>query len=247
MELETKNTSSIKPKRKGKAKWLFQGVLWLMLVAAGTSVLVTISYRWINPPSSLLMVERYFFTKQTRFNPINKQWCNINSISPHMIQAVVAAEDNLFTSHYGFDFEAIKKVQKERLSGKRVRGASTISMQVAKNTFLWSERTWTRKVLEAGFTVLIETFWSKRRIMEVYLNVTEFGPSIYGVKAAALHYYKKQPHELTPNQAAMLATILPSPLNRNPLKPTKYMQTYQQRVLRNMQNIGKVNLLKPKY
>lgn len=246
MGVEIKNKSNIKPLRKGYSQWLFNGILWLLLVVAGASVLVTISYRWVNPPSTLLMVERYFFTKETRFNPINQQWCSIDSISPLMIQAVVAAEDNLFTSHYGFDFKAIKEAQKERLSGKRVRGASTISMQVAKNTFLWSERTWTRKVLEAGFTLLIETFWSKKRIMEVYLNVAEFGPSIYGIEAAALHYYKRQPYELTPNQVAMLATVLPSPLNRNPLKPTKYMQTYQQRVLRNMQNIGKVNLLKPK-
>ena len=244
MQLETKKMNSIKPMRKKYAQWLFQGILWMLIAAAGTSVFATIAYRWVNPPYSLLMAERYFLTNQTRFNPINQQWCSIDSISPHMIQAVIAAEDNLFTSHYGFDLEAIKKAREERLKGKRVRGASTISMQVAKNIFLWNGRTWTRKILETGYTILIETLWSKKRIMEVYLNVAEFGPSIYGIKAASIHYYNKQASDLTPNQAAMLATILPSPLKRNPLKPTKYMQSYQQRVLRNMQNIGKINLLK---
>jgi monofunctional glycosyltransferase len=113
-------------------------------------------------------------------------------------------------------------------------------MQVSKNVFLWHGRTWTRKALEAGFTILIESIWTKERIMEVYLNIAEFGPSIYGVEAASKRYYKKKSLKINRNEAAMLATVLPNPLKRNPTAPTQYMQTYQQRILRNMRNIGEV-------
>lgn len=218
----------------------------LLLSAASSSILIAIAYRWINPPSTWLMVERYFLDEGTRFEPIKKDWTPIDSISSHMVLAVVAAEDNLFLSHWGFDFKSIKEAREEMLNDRRVRGASTISMQVAKNVFLWHGRTWTRKVLEAGFTILIELFWTKQRIMEVYLNIAEFGPSVYGVEAASQHYYNRKALDLSPSQAALLTSALPNPLHRNPLKPTQYMRNYQQRILKNMRNIEKVDFKKTK-
>jgi len=230
--------------RESTVRWLLSG-LSLMLIAAAVSVLLmVIVYRWVNPPSTWLMVDRYFKGESTKYKPVKQDWVSINSIAPSMAQAVVAAEDNLFMVHWGFDFKSIQQARNEFQMGKRARGASTISMQVAKNVFLWHGRTITRKVLEAGFTVLIETFWSKRRIMEVYLNIAEFGPAIYGVEAASQEFFKKKSKDLTRNQAAMLTTVLPNPLRRNVISPTQYMRSYQQRVLRNMRNIGEVNLQK---
>jgi monofunctional biosynthetic peptidoglycan transglycosylase len=190
------------------------------------------------------MVERYFLGEGTRFEPTKQDWTPIDSISSHMVLAVVAAEDNLFLSHWGFDFKSMKEARDEMLSGKRVRGASTISMQVAKNVFLWHGRTWTRKVLEAGFTILTEVFWSKQRIMEIYLNIAELGPAIYGVEAASQQYFKRSAADLSRNQSALLTSVLPNPLHRNPSKPTQYMRSYQQRILKNMRNIEKVDFKK---
>ncbi|NHB67746.1 monofunctional biosynthetic peptidoglycan transglycosylase [Bacteroidales bacterium M08MB] len=230
------------PKRPSYSLWLLRGLAWLVLSAGLSTLLITAAYRWVNPPYTWLMVERYIWGDETRLKAIQHDWVNLDSIPNHMVLAVVAAEDNLFMTHWGFDFKSIKEAREEMLQGKRVRGASTISMQVAKNVFLWHGRTWTRKVLEAGFTILVEVIWGKQRIMEVYLNVAEFGPSIYGVEAASQEYFNRKASELTRQQAAMLTTVLPSPLRRNPAKPSQYMRTYQQRVLRNMNNIGEISL-----
>lgn len=228
-------------KRTNYSKWLVSLLFMLFLSAGISSILLTLAYRWVNPPLTWLMVDRYIDGKQTKLKPIEHKWVSIDSISPNMIQAVVAAEDNLFLSHWGFDYKSIKKARDEQKKGRRVRGASTISMQVSKNVFLWHGRTWTRKGLEAGFTILIEALWTKERIMEVYLNIAEFGPSVYGIEAASQKYFKKSAKNLTRNQSALLATVLPSPLKRNPNAPTQYMLNYQQRVLKNMRNIGQVN------
>jgi monofunctional biosynthetic peptidoglycan transglycosylase len=227
-------------RRKGYFSWLFSSLIILIIAVALSTFLIVLAYRWVNPSLTWLMVDRYIKGEKTRLNPIRQTWVSIDDISQHMYQAVVAAEDNLFMSHYGFDFKQIEDARKERERGIRVRGASTISMQVSKNVFLWHGRTWTRKVLEAGFTLTIETLWSKKRIMEAYLNIAEFGPSIYGVEEASQQYFKKEAKKLTRSEAAMLTTVLPNPLRRNPAKPSQYMRTYQQRVLQNMQNIEKV-------
>lgn len=188
------------------------------------------------------MVERYFFTKSTRKMPPKTIWMPLESISPHVIQAVVASEDNLFLTHRGFDLNAIKQAQEEIRKGKRFRGASTITMQTAKNVFLWNNRNWARKAMEAGFTWLIELLWGKYRIMEVYLNVIEMGAATYGVEAASQAYLKRPASEVTRNQAALMATVLPNPLKRNLAKPSPFMLRDRQRILRNMQNIGEVTL-----
>jgi monofunctional biosynthetic peptidoglycan transglycosylase len=140
--------------------------------------------------------------------------------------------------HNGFDFEAIKKAKNENSKGKKIRGASTISMQTAKNVFLWPKRSWVRKGFEAIFTVLIETFWGKQRIIEVYLNVAEFGKGIYGAEAASSIFLKVNSKKINRSQAALMAAVLPNPLIRNIAKPSAYIKTYQQRILRNMSNVG---------
>lgn len=230
-------------KRTSYFKWLVQCFYLLGVSAAFAVLILTLSYRWVNPPLTWLMVDRYLFNETTKFKTINYQWVDIDSVSPNIIQAVVAAEDNLFLTHWGFDYKSIKKARDDQKKGRRVRGASTITMQVAKNVFLWHDQTWIRKGFEAGFTILIEAFWTKKRIMEVYLNIAEFGPAIYGIEAASEKYFKKPPIKLTKSQSALLASVLPSPLKRNPKAPTQYMISYQQRVLRNMRNIGEVDLL----
>jgi len=234
--------SYIYPNRTNYFKWILMGLMILFISAFSSIILITISYKYVNPPLTWLMVERYFFNEKTKFSPIQNQTIQFESVSPNMVLAAIAAEDNLFPTHRGFDFESIREAREQQKLGKRTRGASTISMQVSKNVFLWHERTWTRKFLEAGFTVFIEAFWGKKRIIEVYLNVAEFGPAIYGIEAASREYHNKPSSKLTYNEAAMMATVLPNPLLRNPAKPSTYMLNYQQRILRNMQNLGDIDL-----
>ncbi|MFO8023013.1 MAG: monofunctional biosynthetic peptidoglycan transglycosylase [Perlabentimonas sp.] len=227
-----------------KTEWVLSGFLNIIFSAILTIIILTVAYNWVNPPYTWLMVYRYVKTEQTKLKPIRHSWVNIESVSPYVAQAAVAAEDNLFLSHRGFDINSIKEAREEMRKGIRTRGASTISMQVSKNVFLWHSKSWTRKIIESGFTILIETLWSKKRIMEVYLNVAEFGPSIYGVEAASEEYFKKSANELNKNEAALLVTVLPNPLRRNPKNPSNYMLNYQKRVRRNMYNIGDVTFNK---
>ncbi len=167
------------------------------------------------------------------------QWVALDEISPHLLQAVVAAEDQKFLSHQGFDFDEIEKVLDAK-KGKKIRGASTISQQTAKNVFLWTGRSWFRKGLESGITVLVEAVWGKPRILEVYLNSIEFGPGIFGAQAAAKHYFGISAAKLTPRQAAALAVVLPSPHRYSVLKPTAYLKQRQQWVLRQMRQLALV-------
>ena len=142
---------------------------------------------------------------------LSKDWKALEDISPHLQLAVVCSEDQNFLLHYGFDFKALKKAMLNNEKSKKIRGGSTISQQTAKNVFLWNGRNYVRKALEAYFTLLIETVWSKERIMEVYLNVIEFGDGIYGAEAAARHYFKKPAVQLSKEESAILASLLPNP------------------------------------
>ncbi len=171
---------------------------------------------------------------------IKKDWTSIDEISPNMVRAVVASEDNLFLQHNGFSVEDIKKALEHNQKGKRIRGGSTISQQTAKNVFLWPQRSWLRKGLEAYFTVLIEFFWSKERIMEVYLNVIETGDGIYGVQAAARHYFDTSAKYLTRSQAASIAVCLPNPRKYNPEKPSTYIRKRTKHIVDVMKKIGPV-------
>jgi monofunctional biosynthetic peptidoglycan transglycosylase len=167
----------------------------------------------------------------------HKEWVPLSQISKHVPKAMLAAEDQNFINHNGFDFEAIKKAYKNNEKGRRIKGASTISQQTAKNVFLWPGRTWIRKGLEAWFTMLIELFWSKERIMEVYVNVIEMGQGVYGIEAAAKEYYNKSSADLSKGEAAMIASILPNPVLYSPLHPDPKIYRKQKRVLLNMSKI----------
>ena len=183
------------------------------------SIFFTIIFRWVNPPVTPLMVIR----KVQYGYPIEKKWKSIEEISPYMYRAAIASEDNYFLGHNGFDVIAIDQAVKERKSGVRKRGASTISQQTAKNVFLWPKSSWLRKGFEVYYTFLIETFWGKERIMEVYLNVIEMGPGIYGAEAAAQHYFHCSAKQLSARQAALITACYPAPLHRNPARPSGYL------------------------
>ena len=165
-----------------------------------------------------------------------KDWENLDNISENMQLAVICAEDQKFTEHAGFDVEAISKAMEHNRTSKKKRGASTISQQTAKNVFLTPDRSWLRKGLEVYFTLLIEAIWSKKRILEVYLNIAEFGDGIYGAEAAAQHFFKKSAKKLTRAEAARLAAVLPSPLRYSAANPSKYVLKRQQWILNQMQH-----------
>lgn len=173
-----------------------------------------------------------------------KKWVPIDQISPNMVQAVVASEDNLFLKHHGFSLNDIEKAFKHNKKGKRIRGGSTISQQTAKNVFLWPQRSYIRKGLEAWFTVLIELVWSKERIMEVYLNIVETGDGVYGVEAASQKFFHKSAADLTKSQAALIAASLPNPRKFKIGNPSSYMQGRKAKIMSVMRQIGKVELNK---
>ncbi|MGE0077975.1 MAG: monofunctional biosynthetic peptidoglycan transglycosylase [Bacteroidales bacterium] len=231
-----------KTKSKKKKKW-YKPLLRIFFLASITffvsTILLTLLFSVVNPNLTMLMIVKKY---QEGGERIRKDWVSIDNISPQLVLAVCAAEDNKFMEHNGFDWEAIKKAMRTNRNGKKLRGASTISQQTAKNVFLWPTRSWFRKGMESYFTLLIETFWSKKRIMEVYLNVAEFGKGIYGVEKASQIYYNKSAKQVNRNEAAMLATVLPFPSKRNPAKPSSYMLQYQRTILRNMYNLGKIEL-----
>lgn len=216
-------------------------IITAIIIFVSTSVFWVILYRFVNPPLTSLMIIRIFEKKanNTKFT-FEKDWVSIKDISPHMILAVIAAEDNNFFSHFGVDWEAIQKAHRMNKYSKIKRGASTITQQTAKNVFLYPSRTYLRKGLELYFTYLIEIFWSKQRIMEVYLNVIELGRGIYGVEAASRYYFHKPASELTRQEAAMLAAILPSPLKRNPIKPSAYLLQRRNKILNLMDKLGNI-------
>lgn len=204
---------------KNPAKRFFSIVGKILLILLIISILLPIAYRWVNPPVTPLMLIR---TVQLGA-PIEKNWQDLDDISHHMVTCAVASEDNNFLGHRGFDWGAVQRAINEHKAGKRDRGASTISQQTAKNVFLWPGHSWLRKGLEVYFTFMIETFWGKERIMEVYLNVIEMGEGIYGAEAAAQHYFNKSAAKLTLHQSALITACYPAPLKRNPAKPTPYL------------------------
>lgn len=201
------------------------------------SVLSVILFCFVPIPVTPLMIIRCVEQKiDGKEMKLNKDWVSLKKISPVMPLAIMAAEDQKFEEHFGFDIDAIRKAEKfnTRYKGKRKKGASTISQQTAKNVFLWPSRSWIRKGFEVYFTFLIEIFWSKRRIMEVYLNVIETGDGIYGVEAASQYYFKKPASKLNINEAARLAAILPDPRHWNPVKPTPRIARKSQRIIQFM-------------
>lgn len=224
---------------KGIGKLIWRFVRLFVIAFIGISLLGVIAYRFINPPFTWLMIGRGFERKAAGKDwKIDKEWRDLDEMSPYMPRAAVAAEDATFLNNVGFDFKAIERAAKKNHKGKKVIGGSTITQQTAKNVFLWSGRSWLRKGLEAYFTVLIQIFWSKERVMEVYLNVIEMGDGIYGTQAAAQAYFHKDAKDLTRSQCAAIASIFPSPLHWSPTNPTKYVRHRQYLIKRNMKIIG---------
>jgi monofunctional glycosyltransferase len=211
--------------------WVF--LAWIVLSVGGVLAL-----RWIDPPTSAFML------RERMSAPVRYRWVDDARISPHVKVAVIAAEDQNFPNHYGFDLKSINDALVDRQRGRRVRGASTISQQVAKNLFLWPQQSWLRKGLEAYFTVLIETLWPKQRILEVYLNIAEFGRGVFGVGAAADVYFHKRAARLTVYDAALLAAVLPSPKRLRVNAPSNYVRSRQQWILEQMRGLGGTALLK---
>ncbi|MEA4937468.1 MAG: monofunctional biosynthetic peptidoglycan transglycosylase [Paludibacter sp.] len=214
----------------------------ILLIFFVVSVSWTILARFVPVYITPLMLIRTVGSLVDGEMPKNsKQWVPIDKISPHMVQAVIAAEDNLFLEHHGFSLKDMQNAWKHNLKGKRIRGGSTISQQTAKNVFLWNKRSYLRKGLEAYFTVLIELFWSKERIMEVYLNSIEMGDGIYGVQAAAMEYFGKDAAQLSRSQAALIAVCLPNPRKFNPVHPSPYILRRKNQIMNLMYKIPKAN------
>lgn len=204
-----------------KIKALGFGRLLLMLVLGGFafSIASVAIHRFVPVPVTFLMLQRLAEGKG-----YSHTWVPMSSIDDDLKVAIIAAEDAKFCTHSGFDFEAIQKAQKSNARGKKMRGGSTVSQQTAKNAFLWPQRSWIRKGAEAYYTVLIEALWSKKRIMEVYLNSAEWGPGVYGAEAAAQYWFGKSAAELTRSEASRLAAILPSPLKWKAANSGKYVK-----------------------
>ena len=202
--------------------------------------------KWINPLTSSIMIQRKINAVVTFKDPqmIAYEWFSYDDISKQMALAVVAAEDQNFPTHFGFDIEQIQKAIKQHERGRRLRGASTITQQVAKNLFLWEGRSFIRKGLEAYFTMLLELFWSKERILEVYLNIVELGDMIFGVGAASQIYFKKSPSNLTRSQAALLAAVIPNPIRFSVRKPSAYILQRQNWIIGQMASLGGPDYLK---
>lgn len=228
-------SSSKNPWMKRITAVLSKLLLWFLMV----TVLWVLVYRFINPPITLLMIQRN--TERSSVDKpfkMEKEWVDFDDISENMKRAAVSAEDQLFLKHVGFDIKAIEKAFETNKKGKKIKGGSTISQQTAKNVFLWPGRSWIRKGFEAYFTLLIEILWSKERILEVYLNVIEMGDGVYGAEAAAQEYFGKSCRKLTRSQSALIAACFPNPRRWTPEKPTSYIKHRQYLILRNMRRLG---------
>lgn len=218
-------------------KFLFKIILWLLVLP----IIGVVIFKWVPVPATPLMAIRYFEQKQTDQPGVWKHhWVPLENISENLQLAVVCSEDQNFVKHNGFDLKAIEKAFDNNQQGKRVKGASTISQQTAKNVFLWPQRSWLRKGLETYVTFLIELIWKKERIMEVYLNSIEMGNGIYGAEAASQYWFKKPASKLSKSEAAAIAAILPRPLKYRANPPTNYIATRKLWIMKQMRYYGKL-------
>lgn len=224
------------PQRRRWVRWV---VLTPVLLAL-FSVLQVLVLRVVDPPFSMVMALRQveaFASGDWKFR-IHYQWRDWDQMAASVPISLVAAEDQRFPEHKGFDLKAIEKAREHNAQGGRLRGASTISQQTAKNLFLWQGRSWVRKGLEAWYTVLIETLWPKQRILEVYANIAEFGDGTYGVQAAARRYWGKDASRLSPAESARLAAVLPAPRRYNAANPGPYVQRRAAWIQRQARQLG---------
>ena len=219
----------------GSMRLLYKIFRWMVGLFFVTSVAAVLVYKWCPVPFTPLMIIRCAQQVKAGEAPrLKHRWVPLSEMSRYMPVAVIASEDQRFLYHNGFDAEAINDALKERAQGKRRRGASTISQQTAKNVFLWPESSWIRKGFEVYFTFLIESLWSKQRIMEVYLNSIEMGDGIYGVEAVAQQHFSCPASELTRSECALIAATLPNPLRYSSLRPGPYMRKRQSWIKKQM-------------
>ena len=224
------------PKRR---RWLYWLLALPFLFAAATVLQVAV-LRFVDPPLSAFMAARQveaWAEGDVSFR-VAYDWRDLDEISPHLPLAMVAAEDQNFANHHGFDFKAIEKARINNAKGRKVRGGSTISQQVAKNLFLWQGGGYFRKGVEAWYTLLIELMWPKTRILEVYANIAEFGDGIYGAQAASRSYWKKDASKLSPAESARMAAVLPSPRRYSVANPGPYVKGRTNKIQRQMRQIG---------
>ncbi len=241
-----KNNKPPKETGKGKptllkriTKLFLKILLWFFIISVGLTVLYRFVPVYYTPLMFIRLAEQAIEGKELK---LQRDWTPIEKISPNMVQAVIASEDNCFIGHCGFDFKGMQSAYKNNQKGKRIKGGSTITQQTAKNVFLYPNRSYLRKGLEAYFTVLIEIFWSKERIMEVYLNVIETGNGVYGVEQASQNYFHHTAAKLTKSEAALIAVTLPNPRKFSATKPSPYIKKRQAKILRIMNLIGKQEL-----
>jgi monofunctional biosynthetic peptidoglycan transglycosylase len=211
-------------------RWVF----WLIVLLIAWPVVMTVVYAVVPPPVSNIMLLRALSG-----NGIDKQWVSLEQISPHLPRAVITSEDARFCEHKGVDWKEFQGVVQDALNNDEgpVRGASTIPMQTAKNLFLWDGRFVVRKVIEVPEALWMDLVWSKRRMIEIYLNIVEWAPGVYGAEAAARHHFKKSAKDLTKRESALLAAVLPNPIKRNAGKPSKGVRTIANRILLRMRGM----------
>jgi len=207
--------------RKSIIQGVIRGVIWGLFALVLLFASLLLLFRYVNPPTSAFIVS---YSLAHPHQEVQQQWVRFSEISPWMPLAVVASEDQRFPDHWGIDFAAIRKALAEYRAGDGLRGASTITQQTAKNLFLWNGRSFVRKTLEAGLALAVDGLWPKRRILEVYLNIAEFGPGIYGVEAASRAYFGIPARQLSAAQAARLAAVLPNPEVLSVTDPSAYVR-----------------------
>jgi monofunctional biosynthetic peptidoglycan transglycosylase len=231
--------------KKSFLRRLLGSLLGLLVFCILATLATVVLLRWVNPPFTAFMAETQItaWAKGDRSYVSRHQWVDLNHISPNLPLAVVASEDQKFPEHWGFDVAAIEKAYELNQHNHRIHGASTISQQVAKNLFLWSGRSYFRKALEAYFTLIIETVWPKRRILEMYLNIAEFGRGTYGAEAAAQRYFHTTAAKLSRSDSAVLAAVLPNPLLLSAAAPSSYVQQRRDWILGQMQALGGAEML----
>ncbi|MEX1032093.1 MAG: monofunctional biosynthetic peptidoglycan transglycosylase [Cellvibrionaceae bacterium] len=221
---------------------LVRYTVWAVIAFAVASVLLVVILRWAPPPTAGIIVQRQFEdSREGRLHYF--VWTPWEDMAPAVALAVIAAEDQRFFHHWGFDFDQLQRAIDESRRGGRLRGASTITQQTAKNLFLWNGRSYLRKGLEAWFAVLIETLWPKQRILEVYLNIVEFGPEVYGINSASRRYFQKLPAQISPYEAALLAAVLPNPHVMHVNNPSAYVRERQGWILGQMSQLGGESLI----
>ncbi len=209
---------------------VFQIVFKILIIAVTVCALFVLLFRFVNPPINIYIASEWY-----RLGAVKRDWTRIENFPDYVPRSVVAAEDANFCLHSGFDFKQIQSA----LSGKgKLRGASTLSQQTSKNVFLWQGRSWVRKGLEAGFTVMVELLWPKQRIVEVYLNIAEFDEGVFGMAAAGRHYFGVEPEKITRLQAARLAAILPNPKNRSASRPSGAVRKRTSQILSGEETIA---------